>query len=85
VQVVTAGTGINSVDVKSIDAACPPGKTALGGGASVSGPRVALALKESRPIVAGGRASGWNATAEEISASSNNWQLVVYAVCAAAS
>ena len=66
---------------KSATAACPSGKRALGGGATLkSGPADKIALSFSGPD--GNPATGWKAGGLEVIAVPDNWQLTVYALCA---
>jgi hypothetical protein len=70
---------------------CPPGKSAISGGASILGGSVAsgpsdlaatVALKASRPLTISG-SDAWTARAEEITPGfDGNWSLTIYAICA---
>src|SRR5262249_31663640 len=76
-QVVEAETGLSSVSPKGATALCPPGKKALGGGASVNGlGRDRVSITDNAPV----GESGWHARAVEIAAAAT-WRLRVYAVC----
>jgi hypothetical protein len=78
-QVVEAETALTSGNPKGITVLCPPGKKALSGGADAVGEgRDRISITASVP--AGD--SGWQARAVELVATSANWQLRVYAVCA---
>jgi hypothetical protein len=78
-QVVTAETALTSGSPKGVTVLCPPGKKALGGGADVTGAgRDRTGITESTPSAD----AGWQARAVELTATSADWQLHVYAVCA---
>jgi hypothetical protein len=78
-QVVKADSALSSASSKSVTAACPAGKKALGGGVEVSGDgRDRVSVTGSVP--AGD--AGWQARAVELLSTSAPWQLHVYAVCA---
>jgi hypothetical protein len=78
---ISADTAVDSSSPKSVDAPCPPGKKALGGGtelsANVAGSPVAV--QDSRPLTTG---NGWHASAAETGDVSAPWALRVWAVCA---
>ncbi len=78
-QIVTDTTATDSSSLKSVTASCPAGKRTVGGGAALltnSGP---LAIRQSLPT---STASGWTATAGEMSAYGGGWALRAYALCA---
>jgi hypothetical protein len=75
-QIVSAASASDPTDVKSAIANCPTGKKALGGGASSSGP---TAIFNSHP---NGGDPGWIAQARETQATSGNWSVTAYVVCA---
>lgn len=78
-QVVEAETALTSGNPKGVTAICPPGKKALSGGADVVGEgRDRISITASVPA----DDSGWQARAVELVATSANWQLRTYAVCA---
>jgi hypothetical protein len=77
-QQVPEETALTSVSPKGTTATCPPGKKAIGGGASLSGDgRDAVSITDSAPA---GETS-WRARAVERGATSQTWRLRVYAIC----
>lgn len=89
-QVVSARSSFDSVTEKFMHLACPAGKVAIGGGASVfpslSDPQRITApvlLRDNQPLTDGGsQATGWSARAYEATAYNFAWTLDVYAICA---
>jgi hypothetical protein len=73
---------INSVATRSLNAACPAGKVAVGGGAAVvpanqAGVAITASYLQTDTT--------WRASAREINNVAGNWSLNVVVVCAAAS
>lgn len=78
-------TSVNDSETeKSVIAACPTGKEAIGGGAKINSPvAVNVGVSGSYPEVAVNNArTGWIATGHETPTEAGNWQVVAYAVCA---
>lgn len=82
-QVLYASTTDEPAQFKSKVIWCPAGKLALGGGASISGPALAV-LHTSVPNGDGiGPATpGWFAGAQTVTSSSQGWTLTVFTICA---
>ena len=89
-QVVSARSSFDSVTEKVMHLACPAGKVAIGGGASVfpslADPQRVTApvlLRDNQPLTDGGsQATEWFARAYEATAYNFAWTLDVYAICA---
>jgi hypothetical protein len=69
-------TTADSTSPKLLTAACPEGTTVLGGGALPSGSNGELAITSSAPD-----GNGWFARAYEVAPTSDDWHLIVYAIC----
>ena len=84
VTYVSAATGEDSEESKSITAECPSGKLAIAGGARLGGELKSVALTGSNPFVAGnGTRTGWSAFAHETGTGQvENWSIEAFAVCA---
>jgi hypothetical protein len=86
---VTAQTDFNSDDLKVVAVDCPQGSVALGGGAALVGPNMLpvpnefVALQQSHPSGPPDAPDGWFAMGREGTATSLNWRLRAYAICAA--
>jgi hypothetical protein len=80
-------SGGDDLDAVMVDVDCRSNNedlTAIAGGALLAGSHNGdVAIVETRPIgVAGTVPSGWQASAREVTTTSANWTLTVYAVCA---
>ena len=76
-QVVTAQTASDSSSPKQVQANCPAGKQAIGGGANMTG-TAGPAISASQPIGAG----GWWSYAYEVNSTGGAWRLTSFVVCA---
>lgn len=82
VVIVEAATELNSTNTKEEGVECPPGKRVFGGGAAVEGPGfTSVAVDLTQP----GSDSSWVAAAHEHDATTESWELQVYAICGNAS
>jgi hypothetical protein len=78
-EIVTAQSANNADDFKSATATCPAGKRVIGGGATISGFLIfTVALITNRPE----SNNAWVAAGSEFDATSANWRVVAYAICA---
>jgi hypothetical protein len=77
-EIVFADSPSNSDFVRQVEASCPAGKKAVGGGAHIWQAAGLVALDESYPS----NATTWRATAYEVNATALNWHLRAYVVCA---
>ncbi|MGH2660516.1 MAG: hypothetical protein ACRDHS_12875, partial [Actinomycetota bacterium] len=80
----------DSTDSKSVFVACPAGKTAIGGGAVVSGAGggaapVGVSLFRSEPTLSAGLPTGWAGGAHESVIGVSTWSLTVVVLCATVS
>ena len=84
VTYVTEASINDSETSKTVTAACPTGKEAIGGGVRINSPAtVNVVPLESAPVVSATNARvGWIAGGREYAAEAGNWQVVAYAVCA---
>ncbi len=85
VSYATATSVSNTSDpTKTATATCPTGKQVIGGGAKVIGGDVLIAVTESAPTPpnAESKRTGWTAAASEATASTANWAVEAYAICA---
>ena len=95
VAYVTAATGFDAVDSKSVDADCPANMNVLGGGADIDDnpaqggnetENVALRSSQPFPNDAGSASAtvgtGWTAIASETDQVTDEWNLDAWAVCA---
>jgi hypothetical protein len=73
---------LNSDDAKSLAILCPPGKQALGGGASVGGPNAVGLTESDFYLDEGGNRIGWLVRAVEIVPLDVPWVVVGHALCA---
>lgn len=76
-----ASSPSNSNDFKSVFATCPPGTRVIGGGAALLGQVIGTV------VITSSNPSGetqWEAVAAEFVATSGNWSLNAYAICAEA-
>jgi hypothetical protein len=72
-------TATDSGSPKVVNATCPPGKRAIGGGARVTGGGASeVSILDSFPEADGSR---WNTRAVEVNATSASWTLTAFAVC----
>lgn len=81
--VVNANLASSSSSPKTVDAICPEGMVAIGGGArpSIAEPE-ALKLLSSRPIAVNGPGpDGWRVSVEERGQNAASWGLTVNAIC----
>jgi hypothetical protein len=76
-EVVTVISPLDPTDTKTQVAACPAGKTALSGGAHISGAVDDLTMLSSHPTDSG----GWQAAAMEQLPNINGWRLRVDVIC----
>lgn len=77
---VTGSSSNDSTDIKVANAACPAGKRAIGGGATILGQALGLvAITSSSPFSDLG---GWSASADEMNPTGNSWRVEASAVCA---
>jgi len=81
-EVVTESTGSDSNSVKSMTAACPPGKMVIGGGARIFGSISGTALTASGPEGPPDQPTEWFATALEVAPNNDDWGLRVDVFCA---
>ena len=85
-ETVTAKSDVDSTHDKTVFASCPPGKKALGGGASVYGEQIeggqliveGVALVQDQPF----GDTEWAARADEFIPTDDNWYLFVEVTCA---
>ncbi len=84
VTYVTETSVNDSETAKSVTAACPTGKQAIGGGARINSPATVNVLpSESAPVTSATNVrTGWVAGGREFAAEAGNWQVVAYAICA---
>ena len=76
----------NSGTSLALTAACPTGKQAIGGGASLSGSGSSVvALKSNDVLYINNFAGGWTAEAQQMGTTANSWRLTVHAICAVVS
>jgi hypothetical protein len=81
--VIREVSAIDSTDLKFVVAQCPPPTVPLGGGGGILGPTGLIqsvedvALIDNHPVY-----SGWQMGAKEMNATSNDWQLVAFVICA---
>jgi hypothetical protein len=81
-QVVTAQSTSDATDNKLVDAVCPSGKSAIGGGGYVVGaPGIPVAMSGSIPV----GQNVWRSFGRETSAYSGAWYVASFAVCATVS
>ena len=78
-QTVFTTSAVNSTATRTLTAACPSGKTALGGGVSVT-PSTASEVAITASYLA--NATTWTASAHEVNAQVANWGLNVVVICA---
>jgi hypothetical protein len=78
---VTANSVSNSSSPKTVTASCTGTKKALGGGGSVTGGGVNVAIQSSFPA-GGNPPTGWSVTAFEAIKTNANWQVTAYVICA---
>ena len=78
-QSVFTTSAINSTATRTLTAACPSGKTALGGGVAVT-PTTASEVAITASYLA--NATTWTASAHEVNAQVANWGLNVVVICA---
>jgi hypothetical protein len=81
-SLATKQSPVSSDATRTIDADCPPGKHAVGGGARVDGEVAEVALTESFPKLSGADRVGWTASAREINDDAGEWSVFAYAICA---
>jgi len=67
---------------KSVTAECPKGKEAIGGGVRLTGELPEVSVTASYPFSSGDSRTGWVAIAHETGATSENWSVEAFAVCA---
>jgi hypothetical protein len=84
-QVVTVVASDSTDGTASVNAWCPSGKRAIGGGASVTNGGSVVVLTASRPIMSGGNPLGWFARAAETQGYPTSWTVTAYAICAVVS
>ena len=82
VQFVTAVAGDLANGTASVNAWCPAGKTAIGGGANILNGGTVVILTGSRPVLSGGNSIGWFAAAVETAEYPTSWTVTAYAICA---
>ncbi len=82
IEVVVAISALDSNASKIVSAACPAGKRALGGGASIIPGNALLALGTHAPMVSNGNPVGWTAEGHETAAFAGAWAVQVQAICA---
>ena len=78
-QTVFTTSAINSTATRTLTASCPSGKTALGGGVSVT-PTTASEVAITTSYLA--NATTWTASAQEVNAQAASWALNVVVICA---
>jgi hypothetical protein len=78
-QSVFTTSPINSTATRTLTAACPSGKTALGGGVAVT-PTTASEVAITTSYLA--NATTWTASAHEVNAQAASWGLNVVVICA---
>lgn len=78
-QSVFTTSAINSTATRTLTAACPSGKTALGGGVAVT-PTTASEVAITASYLA--NSTTWTASAQEVNAQAANWGLNVVVICA---
>jgi hypothetical protein len=79
-EVVKAISAEDTKNAKGMTAACPAGKSAIGGGAVINGPAALNAALQATQPTAG--MDGWTAYAHEHTETAGNWSIEVTAVCA---
>ena len=82
-EVVTASTVASSLGNQVRTAACPVGKKAVGGGATIAPTGIGIALEATAPVLVNLVPVGWTAQAFETVPTDANWSLTVYAICVA--
>jgi hypothetical protein len=78
--VFTTGVG-NTTSFKTLNATCPAGKRALGGGVAITPSTAATAVAITRSYV-GGNATVWETAARETTAFAGSWGLNAVVICA---
>ena len=78
--VFTTGV-VNTTAFKTLNANCPAGKRALGGGVAITPSSAATAVAITRSYV-GGNATGWETAARETTAFAGSWGLNAVVICA---
>lgn len=81
-EVVTQTTASNNTKYKEIAAACPTGKTPIGGGAVIYWSSDATAVQEPRLQGTWMDGNSWRGAAQADLADSQSWSLGVQAICA---
>jgi hypothetical protein len=78
-QTVSANTGSNTTNTKTLTAECPSGKLAVGGGASIA-PTNAPDVAITSSYLA--NSTTWTAAAAELDVTSGSWSLNAVVICA---
>ena len=78
-QLVQASSAVNSTNTKTVNVFCPSGKKVLGGGYALDGIVANINVIANQPAL---NATAWVVTAAENTATSNNWGVTGFAVCA---
>jgi hypothetical protein len=78
--VFTTGA-VNTTAFKTLNANCPAGKRALGGGVAITPSSAGTAVAITRSYV-GGNATGWETAARETTAFAGSWGLNAVVICA---
>lgn len=83
VSYVTATSGFNANDEKTVTADCPAGKEVVGGGARINGANTKTVVSETAPALnlAGGHV-GWYASGREVKEEGESWSVSAFAICA---
>ena len=81
-QVTGGSDPVSESPNKTAYAFCPPGETALGGGAYVGGGDGMVVLHQNYPLIYSEDAVGWVASASAIPGYTPSWGLNVYVICA---
>lgn len=79
-QTVFATGANNSASYKSLDATCPSGKRALGGGVAITPAAATTAVAVTRTYLSG--TSTWETAARETATFAGNWMLNAVVICA---
>jgi len=87
ITVVRRESATDSANIKTVNVPCPAGMVVIGGGTRAEGasliePPAQVALKTDGPFpFPGMELTGWLGSAGEVTTVSDEWRLVVFAIC----